>query len=362
MKTYSVSYLILGYHFKIITHSMELLEKQIEHISKFCYSTPLLNCGKALPISLTYIEDKNVFEEKHMLFLSHKNYETLRTFEYETHYKLQLDNTLYLLQPPAKYVVEKTSEFDYIIYGNPEINATKYVFRIIREIIVRLQENAGKLFMHGSALNISDKGIAIFGNSGSGKTTLLCKLLSESENGFLSNDRIFLYKSGKVKMDYFPIPIVYKVGTVLHNDALKKGVISSKKYNLPQSFLEGSTSFPIPLTDTKLIFKRVKHIETSNLDLIIFPKINFENSDILNIKDLDKELAFKLIQTVCFTPYDLESLREPWILERNQSNKLLTSYANNLLLKIITECKVISLEYGKEISDKRLLDAISTYL
>ena len=75
--------------------------------------------------------------------------------------------------------------------------------------------------MHGTALNIDNNGILILGNSGSGKTTLATKLLeSEEEMQFLSNDRVFIYSDNNQTMEYFPIPIVYAMGTVKNCDAL----------------------------------------------------------------------------------------------------------------------------------------------
>ena len=354
MNNYYVYYKILNYNFCIITHELNLLEEQIKHISKFCITPPIFNKLEDT-INIEYIKDLTLFNCLLNEFNSNE-YEVLNTFENERHYKLFINGYAHFLQAPDKYIVKKTNDNNFTVIVDGKKDTTKYVFRIIREILVRLQENNLKFFFHATSLKINGKGISILGNSGSGKTTLFSTLLSHKCE-VLSNDRTFFYeKNGKIIMDYFPIPVVYKMGTVINNELLNDFVLKGNHYLLPNDFYLGKQSYPIPLTDITKIFKNVSLIERGELNILIFSRIMLTECNHLKIKRLDSQQSLELLKSVCFTPTDNESLRNEWIYTRNKTKEALSNDANNFLLKLIASTKIYYLEFGR--NTESLIQAI----
>jgi len=346
MNNYCIYYQILNYNFCIVTHELELLKKQINHISKFCI-TPPINDELDNAIIIEYIENENIFNNLALMF-KENNYEILDTFENERHYKIEKNGVEYYMQHPKKYIVKKINNCNYVVIGNRKNDTTKYVFRIIREIIVRLQENNSKFFFHATSLKINNKGISIMGNSGSGKTTLFSSILLNGGE-ILSNDRTFIYeRNNEFMMDYFPIPVVYKLGTVQNNKALNNYILEENNYSLPNGFCSGKVSYPVPLTDLPMIFNDTTLIENSTLDFVIFPKFIVSKENYIFVKELLPEESFNFFKSVCFTPIDYESLRCEWIYKRTKTNEELEISVNNFLNKLISSKKIFYLEFGKD--------------
>ena len=354
MFKYCVSYLILGNSFVISTNSIELITNQVNHIAKFCYSVPSFKeVSDSNQILIEYYEDEQLFLKYKTLILA-SNFKIISTFEKEKHAKALIGLETCFMQLPDKYIVRKITNKHYIVIGNSIKDTTKYVFRLIREIIVRIQENKGKLFMHATSLVVNDIGISIVGNSGSGKTTYFSKLLSKGGASIISNDRTFFYFDNNTKMDYFPIPIVYKIGAVEHNFQLKKYILESDKYILSGAFKEGNESLPVPLTDVCNFFSETTSLETSKLDMIIFSEIDFKNQYIFESRLLSKNEAIKIMLETCFTPIDRESLRKPWIYPRYKSDRQFEIDGRNLIEQIIDNVPICFVRFGKDISVDKL--------
>lgn len=204
MLSNKVSYSILGYIFTIVTNSPKLLTNQISHIAQFSYSKPMKPTSTSISIEIEYIEDAKLFSELREKILNAKNNQIILTFEKEYHLRATLDSNVCFMQLPDKYIVVKRTERSFVVIGDGIKDTTKYVFRLIREILVRLQENQNKIFMHATSLISNNYGIAVLGNAGSGKTTYFSKLLSVGHSSIISNDRTFFYFDEKPMMDYFP--------------------------------------------------------------------------------------------------------------------------------------------------------------
>ena len=356
MLSNKVSYSILGYIFTIVTNSPKLLTNQISHIAQFSYSKPMKPTSTSISIEIEYIEDAKLFSELREKILNAKINQIILTFEKEYHLRATLDSNVCFMQLPDKYIVVKRTERSFVVIGDGIKDTTKYVFRLIREILVRLQENQNKIFMHATSLISNNYGIAVLGNAGSGKTTYFSKLLSVGHSSIISNDRTFFYFDEKPMMDYFPIPIVYKVGAVSHNTNLQHHIIESGRYSLPEAFMQGKSSYPIPLTDVPGFFDDTNYCETSNLDLIIFSKIDFDNPHCFEARFLSNNEAIQLMTETCFTPIDRESLRSVWIYPRLKSDAELKVDADNLIKKIVMTVPVVYVCFGKDIEPYELYD------
>lgn len=354
MGSNTVSYSILGYNFTIITNSSKLVVNQISHISQFSYSKPTEERASNTSIVIKYIEDKNLFSETKERILSAEGGQILLTFEKEYHFKVTIESDIYFMQIPDKYIVIKKNNQLFVVIADGVKDTTKYVFRLIREILVRLQENSGKIFMHATSIITNNYGIAILGNAGSGKTTYFSKLLSVGHASIISNDRTFFYFDQKPMMDYFPIPVVYKIGAVNNNANLRHHIIESGNYSLPDAFMKGEKSYPIPLTDVPSFFNDTDFCETANLDLIIFSKIDFDNPYYFDANFLSNDEAVQLMKETCFTPTDRESLRTVWIYPRLKSDIKLEADADNLIKKIVGAVPTVYVRFGKDISSNEI--------
>lgn len=351
MNNYSVTCLILGYRFNIVTHDRRLLEKQVKHIQKFCISELLYGKELDLGTTIEYIEDEKTFKEMKKIF-SEEN-EIVQSFEGIYHQKAYgQEGTEYFMQIPEVWILKKVSDNYYIIVGDGKKSTIKYPFRVIREIIVRMQENNGKFFMHATALNIQGKGIVILGNSGSGKTTFFTKLTDSTPSVVLSNDRVFFYsQDGTYYMDYFPIPVVHKYGTVSNSKYLSKYIIEDNNYNYTEGFAKGEESIIIPLTDLAKMFPDLKYAETSKIDIAIFSKINFKDKEKFEVRNLTTEEAIKRLSEVCFTPIDSESIRKEWVYMRKKSIDDLQNDANHFICDFVKKVRCIYLEYGCDVQN-----------
>ena len=168
-------------------------------------------------ITIEYIVDSKKFFE--MLNLINDSIGIIYdSFKNQKHKEVKLNNEYYYLVDTQEYIGNKIDEKNYkiIVKENTETSAN-WIVRIIRELYLREKEDKGYFFMHGTALEIHNKGIMILGTSGSGKTTLAVKLLELNEiKGFLSNDRVFVNEN--LQMDYFPQADTYAMGTVKNNN------------------------------------------------------------------------------------------------------------------------------------------------
>lgn len=322
------------------------LSKQIKHISQFYTETLNSFCGDET--SIEYIENEKLFNNV-LNKLKKIEYKSYQTFTNQIHYEYNVNGLKYYLIDNKEYLCIKKAHNDYCIISDGKPSGEKWPFRIIREILVRKNEDSCGLFMHGTGFNIDGKGIALLGNSGSGKTTLMTKIFETDSNiKMLSNDRIFIYDDIKPMMEYFPIPIVYPIGTVKNSKHLieyfKQTEIFEKRTG--KSFENSKTTdkVDVPLTDISKIFCNVNLVNESELNYIIFPNItNEEGEKIVELTKLEKEI---MLNQTCFTIFDWESLRLPWIQNRVRSNNDIIENKINTILKIIENIPIIKLNYN----------------
>ena len=120
--------------------------------------------------------------------------------------------------------------------------------------------------------------------------------------------------------------------------------------------MQGKSSYPIPLTDVPGFFDDTNYCETSNLDLIIFSKIDFDSPHCFEARFLSNNEAIQLMTETCFTPIDRESLRSVWIYPRLKSDAELKVDADNLIKRIVMTVPVVYVRFGKDIEPYELYD------
>ena len=364
MNNYSVTFSICGYYFKIVTHEKRLMEAQKRHIRKFCIKEVEDNAEintENITATIEYIENYNAFYSFKEVFNTY-NTEIVQSFEGIFHLKYTENKKEYFCQIGDEWILIKNNDKSYVVIGNGIEDTTKYPFRIVREIFVRKQEEIGKIFMHGTALEIDGKGIAILGNKQSGKTTFFTKIIEQNCAEILSNDRIFFYKDGKkFNMDYFPIPVVYRKGTIVNSRKLSKYVIEEKHYREEKEFGNIYTGLTVPLTDMPSIFDGVTLKETTNVDLILFTKINLNWDKKYEIHRLTEMETVTSMLDTCFTPIDYESKRKEWIYFRKSCYCNLAKKANSLIRDIANVSIAYKIEYGKSVDINSVLNDILQY-
>lgn len=283
------------------------------------------------------------------------------TFKKQTHKEIILNNKKYYLVNTEEYICIKATPKDYIIIVEKNnVTSTNWVVRIIRELYLRIKENKGYNYMHGTGIEVNGKGILLLGNSGSGKTTLAVKFLElEKSKGFLSNDRILIDKN--LNIDYFPHATTYAMGTVKNNKHLDKYFkdtnILEKTKKISYETVEYTVDCNTPLADTEKIFNNTYMVARSDLSLILYPRFK---PDVQNVEvfDMTRDEKIEFLESTDFTPEDREALRKPWLMLRNKSDKELLIERNNLINCIIDNVKIKKIVYGAKSSAIEIIEKL----
>ena len=335
---------INGYVFRIHFDDICFYNKMKKYLSEYIYDTKRIDNISEIDI---YI-NSNGYSEIEKNFIDAESV-TVDTFEKEK--KIKYSDSIYSTLDKRYFIEYVNPESLHIYYDKDRIKLNDLIY-IIREIYVRLQENNYSLFMHGSTVSIDKNGILILGSSGSGKTSLMYKLLSEG-NEFVSNDRTFLTIDDY--LEYFPIPIITSVGSLLNYDKLRKHIILKSDYrkNIIHS---GKTEAKFPITSLELSeLPNLKMLGRVPLSAIIIPKINLDDRSVF---DIQKCTSFSQIKENCFTPTDSESLRKPWIYKRNASNQELDTYANERIEYLLDNYPIYLMKFSTDIEGEKIQEKI----
>ena len=130
--------------------------------------------------------------------------------------------------PDEEYylVVNKTI---YILSSQLEKKYATEFTRIIRDVITKLSNNQGFFHLHGSAVEINNKGYLFCGGKGVGKTTLLLKLLDSIECSFVANDRILIGNdSGRICIHNWPTAVYLLLDTLKDYKNIYDDLVNNK--------------------------------------------------------------------------------------------------------------------------------------
>ena len=161
-------------------------------------------------------------------------------------------------------------------------------------------------------------------------------------------------------MDYFPIPIILASGTAktspLMRDFLrKKGTLYDSEFDVLMLDSEkNDTKFAFFRNYIPQVYENCELLERHRLDGIIIPKIDFSRDGVSTGEVTD----IQELHHMCFTPFDYESLRKPWIMQRDLTDVELFSISVKLLEEKIREGKVFRLKYNPNLSSEVLQDEV----
>lgn len=316
------------------------------------------DCNKWIEIE--YVVDKNIFKK---LYNTIKNNEGIiyDSFKKQQHKEVEIDKEHYYLVNTEEYIGNKIDELHYkIIVEENNENSANWIVRIIRELYLREKEDKEYAFMHGTGIEIDNKGLLLLGTSGSGKTTLAVKMMELNyKKKFLSNDRVFINKD--MNMDYFPQAITYAMGTVKNNEKLNKYFkdtrILEKKKKITYEEAQNDVDCNTPLTDVAKIFNDVNMVSRTKLNTIIYPRFDkdFESIEVINMTKKEKK---ELLEITNFTPDDTESLRKPWIRQRNINTEQLLEIREDLINTLINSVNIKKIKYGVKTKAEEILKCL----
>ena len=249
----------------------------------------------------------------------------------------------------------KTNDVNYKLFGT-----IKGLSWVIRELLIREMEDKGYFYMHGTGIQVYDKGILLLGNSGSGKTTFMTKLNElDTRERLISNDRVFIKDR---MMHYYPLPIIYAMGTARANGNLdeyfRKTNALEKRRGKDYNTCSDGAKCDVPLKDISRIFPNVGLVDKSKIDLIIFPKI----ADKENYGYLDREDAIRRLSETNFTPEDSENKRKEWLRYRRVSLDDIERRKRKLNEDLTRHIPIIEVEYTKDTSSAYLQKVLSKTL
>lgn len=330
----------------------EILADDLNAVEEY-FKESVINCGDDViaNISIELYVDYEHFMKKRKNF----NMDSARVYDTFLNQKHFQDGNLFLIDN-EDYICEKINEHSYKIYAVSK-NPCKSLLRVIRELIIREMEDFGYFFMHGVGLMVDGNGILILGNSGSGKTTLMTKINSLDVSQYLvSNDRVFLRND---EMRYFPLPIVYSMGTVKNNEKLNEYFERTNwlKKRRGLKYISYKQKCDVPLLDIKKIFNNVGNVSSGKVSLIIFPRIGNK----CQIHLMKKEEKLKKLNECNFTPNDTESLRSEWIKFRNTPKETLEENKKKFHNFLIDNVRIIELEYSYDTPKEEILNVLVNY-
>ena len=256
------------------------------------------------------------------------------TFKNQFHFQ---NGNQYLIDT-EEYLCIKSNDHNYKLFGT-----IKGLSWIIRELLIREMEDNHYFYMHGTGIQIDDKGILLLGNSGSGKTTFMTKLNElDIPEALVSNDRVFVKNR---MMHYFPIPVIYAMGTARSNNRLddyfkRTNALTIRRGKNYATCLD-QQKCDVPLTDISLIFPHIKNIDKSSIDLIIFPRI----AETEQCSYLSKEEAKRRLEETNFTPDDRECERKEWLRPRKISLKEIERGKEKLHEDLIEHVPIVEMNY-----------------
>lgn len=327
---------INGVLFNIYTEDVEKVEKY--------FSNFVIPCNEKViaTYNIYFDSDKDILLSLISTFDKSKSV-VLPTFKNQIHYK----NGNKFLIDTEKYMCIKTNDKNYKVFGT-----VKGLSWVVRELLIREMEDKGYFYMHGTGIEVFDKGILLLGNSGSGKTTFMTKLSElDTKEKFISNDRVFVKNR---MMHFYPLPIIYAMGTARANRNLdeyfRRTYALEKRRGKDYATCGDGTKCDVPLKDIPRIFPNIENVDKSKIDLIVFPRI----TDRERFEYLSSEDAIRRLSETNFTPNDSENERKEWLRYRMIPVEEIERNKKEFHQELISHIPIIEVEYTKDTSSSYL--------
>lgn len=172
------------------------------------------------------------------------------------------------------------------------------IIELIRDTIIKDQENKGTLVLHAAAAVNGSNAVVIVGSKGAGKTTTLLELVMNGGYRMVSGDKLFLkVEEDGVKLTGWPDYPHLGVGTILKHSKLVDMVKRLYCKDVERMLIQKKILIQpdVLVRETGIEFSR----ETHKLDKILFPKLidnvksKLAKMDTPSIEDIIENLEFK---------------------------------------------------------------------
>ncbi len=134
-----------------------------------------------------------------------------------------------------------------MIISENNFNLERMPLRILRELLLRENENDKSILSHGAFLTLLDHSILLTRNKEASKTTLLYKLLEYMNSNLLSNDKLIIKRN--LDVIYIPLSTRIVLATVNGNNKL----IRKENYDLIKLIL----NLPLFLIGLRICFNEI---------------------------------------------------------------------------------------------------------
>ena len=200
------------------------------------------------------------------------------------------------------------------------------IIELIRDLIMKDQENRGNLFLHAAAVEKDNRAYIICGIGGAGKTTTLLELINNHGYRFLSGDKVlFACKDEQINVMGWPDYPNLGVGTIRRWDALMKLAPSDISERKP--------------TDKFLLdferFYKIEHMAPYKGEIeiggFLFPNIIHDSED-TRIEQVDDITDYLLNNFVYKEDYDQRNWQKVVVAEynRDKNTKQIIDYLKNV--------------------------------
>lgn len=237
-------------------------------------------------------------------------------------------------ESPVVWIIGEQDSLKYMVMCENLSWIHNYILRIVRDILLAVNEKNNCEIYHGALCEFESCGILILGEKGSGKSTLLSHMIKNKAN-YISNDRVFIKKDkSNVLMSYgFPLPIRLGVGTL-------KGF---KEYSnlLPELENEDyEKKYKFSIMEVVRNFE-CRYKDSCVVKVIVVPEIDLNQVDKKVIFEvLTKNDAKGIIEKNDYSEED-PKFRSGWV----QANRVVKDYR---IEKSIYDLPVIRVKYAKD--------------
>lgn len=235
------------------------------------------------------------------------------------------------------YAREPTGPVHVLVRPGAE-RGERYLMRVIRETVLRCQEERGWAVFHAAATAVGDRGILIAGPSGAGKTTVLTALAAHAGADLIASDRAAV-TDGAAFVVGAPLSVRIAAGTL----SAVPADTSLTRTPLPPAVFGSGFKVAVSPADFGRAFG-TSVVETAALRLVLLPRLTDDGRRPTALA-LGADTARRLLTSACCTPRDEDWLC-PWLADRPVSIESLAEQATRLIDSVVASVPVIRLQAG----------------
>jgi len=193
---------------------------------------------------------------------------------------------------------------DHLIAAGPCIANDNQLINYINSQYMNYLQQQGALICHAAAASFKGDCLAIAGFSGGGKSTLMLNLLEHEDVAYLTNDRLFLKRSGE-GLTAKGIPKLPRInpGTIMNNDRLCSILPEARKAEL--SFLSKEELWDVEEkydVFPEQVYGPEKIVSKARLGALLILNWQRDSVDACDIKQVDINERRDLLQAVMKSP------------------------------------------------------------